>query len=329
MELQSEVPPVVSALGACTATSPAPSVHRRGPSEWHLLRSRLPGGQVTKLQLTAKQMRWRGCNGTTELAKPMGRLQQTRIHCQPTKARVWQCRRIHSQRLGVLPSQGHTRFTCAQPNPTPPSTGSGVTHTAQRREGRREVCTQLLHLQSTCDSGHSWPDHTRHRDSTRITTKLPPSSRARRFPSLFSPRGRCFRLPRPPRSETKWFGVGVAGWDPAAAPSSAPWSSLLTLGEGVLGALVRFSLRSGGPLSGIARARGGNGDLWVAAMVVLRVGTSGHECDYTIGAGAPLITGCAMPDVDKTGHTVYRSMSCSRVPTRESVARVPKYYDFK
>ena len=40
--VDAEDPPVISALGACTVTSPAPSVHRRGPSEWHLLRSRLP-----------------------------------------------------------------------------------------------------------------------------------------------------------------------------------------------------------------------------------------------------------------------------------------------
>ena len=40
--VDAEDPPVDSALGACTATSPAPSVHSRGPSEWHLLRSRLP-----------------------------------------------------------------------------------------------------------------------------------------------------------------------------------------------------------------------------------------------------------------------------------------------
>ena len=51
--------------------------------------------------------------------------------------------------------------------------------------------------------------------------------------------------------------------------------------------------------------------------------------NYTFGAGAPFITACAMPEVDKTGHIMYCLASHPRVTTGGSVARVPKYYDFK
>ena len=69
----------------------------------------------------------------------------------------------------------------------------------------------------------------------------------------------------------------AAGLVPLRRPVFAPWSNLLAYGEGVLGPLVRFDVHSGGPSSGIARARGGNGGRLVTAMVVLRGGTSGHE----------------------------------------------------
>ena len=236
--------------------------------------------------------RWEDCRNKESTASP---LRHGSGNAGGFTVNAWVC----SLRRGTPDSPVHSRIQ----RPPPQGQAWHTQHSAAEAGARS--AHRVFHLQSTCNSGHRLPDCAQHRDSTRITQNLPPSSRARRFPLLFSPRGRCFRLPRPPRSETNWFGVGVAGWEPAAAPGAAPWSSLLASSEGVVGALVRSVSRSGGPLSeslgrGAAKATGWSrrGSCCGAARVdtndrITRIGQARRSSQH-----AP------MPDVDKTAQKV-------------------------